>query len=239
MVYLQPLQLLHLQEFVEEGGVLITLGNSSSLPIHFGLSNGITIRDTDELWAPGGVFRTAIRDQSSPLTYGYGEELGVYFNRGPVFATGGGGRRFRGGGGSELFPSDDGSTTARRTGRGSVDDPDIVQGRPVDLGQPGVEAFREAQREEREAEAEEDREARDQGTRIVMRFAAQPTDLLVSGGIVGGGELANAPALVDAPRGDGHIVMFSFNPFWRGETLGSYALVLNALLHHRHLGTGG
>ncbi len=32
-----------------------------------------------------------------------------------------------------------------------------------------------------------------------------------------------APVLVDARHGDGHIVMFSFNPFWRGETVGSYA----------------
>ena len=74
--------------------------------------------------------------------------------------------------------------------------------------------------------------------RIVARFAAQPTNLLISGGLVAGSELANAPAVVDAPRGDGHIVMFSFNPFWRGETLGSYAMVLNALLHHEHLGVG-
>ena len=53
-----------------------------------------------------------------------------------------------------------------------------------------------------------------------------------------GAELANAPAVVDAARGDGHIIMFSFNPFWRGETLGSYAMVMNALLHHEHLGAG-
>ena len=50
--------------------------------------------------------------------------------------------------------------------------------------------------------------------------------------------MANAPAVVDAPRGDGHIVMFSFNPFWRGETLGSYAMLLNAVLHHDDLGAG-
>jgi hypothetical protein len=72
----------------------------------------------------------------------------------------------------------------------------------------------------------------------VARFASDPAELLISGGLVAGREMANAPAIVDAPRGDGHVVMFSFNPFWRGETLGSYAMLFNALLHHEHLGVG-
>ena len=143
-----------------------------------------------------------------------------------------------------MTPSTDGSTTARRTGRGDVDSPDIVQGRSVDMGKAGVEAFREAQRLKEEAEAEGEEEA---GTsaeepntspRIVARFPSSSTDLLISGGLVAGSEMANAPAVIDAPRGDGHIILFSFNPFWRGETLGSYGMVMNALLHHESLGVG-
>jgi hypothetical protein len=235
---------LNLNQFVEDGGVFITVGSSSDLPIHFGLAEGVSIRQTNELWAPGGVFRTSITDSSSPLSYGYGDELGVYFNRAPVFASGGGGRGFRLGGASALQSSDDGSTTARRTGRGTANDPDIPQGRPRNQGQAGVEAFREAQRAEQEGEEGRAPGPRGAGaagsssTRIVARFAALPTDLLISGGLVAGGEMANAPAVVDALRGDGHIVMFSFNPFWRGETLGSYAMLLNAVLHHDDLGAG-
>jgi glycerol-3-phosphate O-acyltransferase / dihydroxyacetone phosphate acyltransferase len=37
---------------------------------------------------------------------------------------------------------------------------------------------------------------------------------------------------------EGHVIMFSFNPFWRGGTQGSYALVFNALLHHGNLDAG-
>jgi hypothetical protein len=59
--------------------------------------------------------------------------------------------------------------------------------------------------------------------------------LLISGGLRGGQQMTGAPALVDVRRGDGHMVLFSFNPFWRGETHGSYALVLNTLLHWNHL----
>ena len=231
---------LHLQKFVEAGGVLVTIGNSAVLPIHFGLAEGLSVRNTPNLWAPGGVFRTTFADRQSPLSYGYDEGAGVYFNQAPVFQAGGGGRGFGGrGGGSPLAPSTDGSTTARRTGRGDVASPDIVQGRPRNLGQAGVEAFREAQRGEGE---EEGRSAFGGGggsqPRIVARFPSDPTALLISGGLSAGGEMANAPALVDAPRGQGHVVMFAFNPFWRGETLGSYGMLLNALLHHQHLGVG-
>jgi hypothetical protein len=45
--------------------------------------------------------------------------------------------------------------------------------------------------------------------------------------------------VVDAPMGEGHVVMFSINPAWRGETQGSYAFITNALLHHDHLDAGG
>jgi hypothetical protein len=237
---------LHLSRFVEDGGVFITIGSSSDLPIHFGIAEGVSIRQTNELWAPGGVFRTTITDRTSPLTYGYGDDLGVYFNRAPVFSPGGGGGRgFRRGGSSAMSPSEDGSTTARRTGRGTVESPDIVQGRPRNLGQAGVDAFREAQRAEREGE-EGSPEARGGGrpaggtpsSRIVARFPSDPTQLLISGGIVAGGEMAGAPTVVDVPRGGGHVVLFSFNPFWRGETLGSYAMLLNAVLHHDDLEAG-
>jgi hypothetical protein len=229
--------IVHLQDFVEAGGVFVTIGNTSALPIHFGLTEGVSIRETEELWAPGGVFRTSVSDPSSPLAYGYEDDLGVYFNRAPVFASGGGGRGFRRGGNSLLFPSEDGSTTARRTGRGSVNDPDVVQGRPRNMGQAEVEAFRAAQREEEGSNARGG-VGNDSPTRVVMRYPPDPTQLLISGGLVAGGELANTPALVDSQRGNGHVVMFSFNPFWRGETLGSYSMVLNAVLHHDHLGVG-
>jgi len=63
-------------------------------------------------------------------------------------------------------------------------------------------------------------------------------DLLISGGLDNGEGLAGAPAVVDAPFGDGHVVMFSINPMWRGQTHGSYFLVFNTLLHYGNLSAG-
>jgi hypothetical protein len=73
--------------------------------------------------------------------------------------------------------------------------------------------------------------------RVALRFADQ-RDLLVSGLLQGGGDIAQRPLLVDVPIGDGHVVLFSNNPLWRGSTVGSYFLVFNAILNFDHLNAG-
>ena len=228
---------LNLKRFVEGGGVFVTLSSSSSLPTHFGLARGVSIRSTPDLWARGGVFKAAISDEESPIVYGYGDELGVYFNTAPVFRVGGGG--FGGGGRSGEDLGGPGSTTSRRTGRGGADETDVVQGRRRDLGEARVAAF-EADEEEN---AEGDDERGDSGAegriRTVMRYAENVEDLVISGGLRNGEALAGSPALVDVTLGDGHVVMFSFNPFWRSETIGSYGLVFNTIMHYRNLSAGG
>ena len=73
--------------------------------------------------------------------------------------------------------------------------------------------------------------------RVVVRFAAE-NELLVSGMLAGGSELANQAAVVDVSRGNGHVVMFANNPMWRNETQGSYSLLFNAMLNYDHLSAG-
>jgi len=43
---------------------------------------------------------------------------------------------------------------------------------------------------------------------------------------------------VNVPTGSGHVVLFSINPVYRGETRGTYALVLNAILDFDNLSAG-
>jgi hypothetical protein len=228
----------NLANFVKAGGTFIALANSTSLPIHFGLARGIQVKQTPTLWARGGVYRANLRDGSSPLAYGYDDDLGVYFNSAPVFtAATFGMRRFGGfGGGPTGDLGAEGSTTARRTGRGGLNDEDIVQGRPRHRGEAGVAEFQESGQEQPGQPTR--RQVTSPGYRTIFAYESDPTELLISGGIRNGQEMANAPALVDAPLGDGHVLLFSFNPFWRSETLGSYALVFNAMLHHGNLDAG-
>ncbi len=225
---------LHLKDFVEAGGVFVTMAGASSLPIHFGLADGVSIRQTPGLWARGGVFAARVTDQDSPIAYGY-DNLGVAFSTAPVFRVGGGGGGFAaffGGGGGGPQNRGPGDTTARRTGRGGADEDDVVQGRARDLGAAGVEAFRAEQEDDDAPGGGFSFGPNTDHIRVVMRFARRADDLLISGGLKNGQVLANAPAVVDVPLGDGHVVMFSFNPFWRSHTHGSYALLFNTLMHH-------
>ncbi len=235
---------MNLQRFVEAGGTLVTLTNSAALPIHFGIASGVSTREASGLWAPGGVFRTELSDSSSPLAWGYDDGLGVYFNQGqsPILNDG------RGRPGVSTPSQPDGSTTARRSSRGGWDDQDQAQAQGQDWGQASMARWREAQQEAQRAAAErraaalegepdDDDEVDSQAptVRTVFRFHRDPRQLLISGGLVSGNQLTGSPALVDVKVGEGHVIMFSFNPFWRSGTLGSYALVFNALLHHGNL----
>jgi len=221
---------LHLRDFVKEGGVFITLSNSSALPIHFGLAQGLSIRDTPNLWARGGVYKADVGDKTSPLVYGYDDALGIYFSQSPVFAMGG-----MSGRAMSMMPGM-AAPPGRVSGRGSANDPDIPQGRARDLGLQTMEEFRKAQKDAPQQPAEEGpRPAPSARPRIVLNFARNAADLLISGGLAAGEELAGSPALADVTLGKGHVVLFSFNPTWRSQTHGSYFFIFNALLNWKNL----
>jgi len=71
--------------------------------------------------------------------------------------------------------------------------------------------------------------------RVVLGFHQKRDSLLLSGLLVNGEELAGRPAVLDAPVGQGHVVLFAIRPFWRWETQGSFALVFNTILNWNDL----
>jgi hypothetical protein len=72
---------------------------------------------------------------------------------------------------------------------------------------------------------------------VLLRFADQ-RELLVSGLLDGGSDIAQRPVVVDVPNGKGHVVLFANNPVYRGETIGSYALVFNTMMNWDNLNAG-
>jgi hypothetical protein len=74
--------------------------------------------------------------------------------------------------------------------------------------------------------------------RVVLRFNTNEKDLLISGMLAGGSELAGKAAVVDVPVGKGHVVMFANNPMWRHQTQGSFFLLFNAAMNYNNLGVG-
>ena len=79
------------------------------------------------------------------------------------------------------------------------------------------------------------REAETRRARVIVKYHARPDSLLLSGLLVGGPELAGKAAVIDAPTGKGHVVLFGIRPLWRWESQGSFALVLNAMANWNHL----
>jgi hypothetical protein len=66
---------------------------------------------------------------------------------------------------------------------------------------------------------------------VPVRYAADPDELFMSGVVVEPGELSGRPALLHHAMGDGHMVLFGFNPMHRYQPHGNFALVWNAILH--------
>jgi hypothetical protein len=221
----------HLRDFVAAGGVFITARDTASFAIDFGFTPGVSERTVRNLRMPGTVVRSQIVDDKSPLLYGYNDGFAIFAAEGPFFGL----SNFAGGRGGF-----GGSDRQRMTGRGSPDDPDTVQNRPPDdIPEPAKPA------EKWQAQAVEESQLRNgisiippaQRPRVVLRYA-DVKELWVSGLLDGGAQFAQTPAVIDVPQGDGHVILFSNNPFWRAETQGSYFLVFNALLNFDSLNAG-
>jgi hypothetical protein len=233
--------LLNLGGFVDAGGLFVTISGNASIPIDYGLIEGVSIAQARELRARGSILNSRIADPRSPIAYGYGERLPIYFNQAPILnvsLTGGAG--FGGGGGGRAAAGADAEAAGRPSGRGTATDPDVPQGRayvapaPRPQTRPGEEPPLDDEQREALRAYIPPPEAR---PRVVVRFAEEK-DLLVSGMLAGGRELANRPAVVDVPRGKGHVLLFANNPVWRNQTQGSYFLLFNAILNFDHLDAG-
>jgi Zinc carboxypeptidase len=218
----------NLQKFVKDGGLFITVDDTTDFAVNYGFTAGVSVNRSQRLRAVGAILRTKSVDAASPIAYGYGDSLAMYCSNGPIFNINNG----VGGRGGRPAP--------RATGRGTPDDPDVPQGRPpaeIPEPPPRVEPW--------EAPPVMDEQLRNaiglippnQRPRVVLRYA-DSRDLFVSGLLDGGDEIAQRAAIIDVPSGNGHVVLFSTNPFWRGQTKGSYFLVFNAILNWDNLNAG-
>ena len=74
------------QKFIEEGGVLITLGTASFFPAEFGLTRTIDAgRASAQFYAPGAIVEAEILQPLSPVFYGYHERtIPVRYANGPL-----------------------------------------------------------------------------------------------------------------------------------------------------------
>ncbi len=223
----------NLEEFVKQGGLMVAVGGGATLPISGGITDMVALARPQRLICPGSVLLAKVEDPQSPVAYGYGSQLYVYFRPGALLRveTGFGFGGFGGGG----------ETAGRSSGRGSATDPDVIQGRDY---VPPEKPPKRTPREQELYISDEDREFEgalippaNQFPRVILRFS-DAKDLLYSGELDDASELAEKPAVVDVPHGQGHVLFFSNNPMWRNETSGSFELLLNAVMNYRSLDVG-
>ena len=67
-----------LDDFVRKGGVLVTLGGASTVPLDGGIARDVGHASVKGVYAPGSELRVRFRRPDHPLAYGYGERTSVF-----------------------------------------------------------------------------------------------------------------------------------------------------------------
>ncbi len=219
----------HLRQFVEQGGLLITCEDTAQFAIETGLAPGVTVAPKDGARVTGSVLNAVFVDSQSPVAFGFGANVPVISANGMVFNVSNtvGSTRFR----TLMDPY-----AERPTGRGTVEDSDVPQGRkitdPLPLPKPKPWQAKPLNEDEMRnnlllipAELRPD---------VVLRLDDDKS-LLLDGLLDKGKGIAEHAVVVNAHLGKGSVLLFGNNPVYRGETVGNYALVFNAILQHDHL----
>ncbi len=74
-----------LQEFLQQGGVLVTLGGGSTLALEGGLARGVERHAVEDLFTPGVELKARFVASGHPLAYGYPEITSVFRSRLPAY----------------------------------------------------------------------------------------------------------------------------------------------------------
>jgi hypothetical protein len=221
--------LAHLRDFIQRGGLFIASQDAAQFAIDTGLAPGVSIAPLQDVKVVGTILNTAFitknADHSSVLA-GYVTAPAVYSEEGLSFNV------------SNLLTGDERlrteAKTPRPTGRGGLDDPDVPQDRsfaeppPLPKAKPWepLPLTVEQTRNNPYVIPEQDR------PQVLLRYA-DAKGLLVAGLLDHGDKLAEHATVVAAHLGSGTTLLFANNPLYRGETIGSYALVTNAILSYQ------
>lgn len=227
--------LAQLKKFVEQGGLLVTCEDTAQFAIDMGLAPGVSVAPRRDARVVGTVLNTVFVGHDNPVAFGYGTGVPVMSAAGMAFDISNTLNRAGGRSASDADPFSD-PYSLRATGRGSVDDSDEPQGRKVAEAEP---LYKQQPWEARRLDEEQIRnnpqvipvQSRPE---VILRFSDGKT-LLLDGLLDKASSIAEHAVVVDAHMGRGNVVLFANNPIYRGETIGTYALVFNAILNHRYL----
>ncbi len=221
--------LAHLKRFVEQGGLLIACEDTAQFAIENGLAPGVSVAPGGEVRVVGSVLNALFVEPQNPVAYGFGKEVAVMSSDGLAFnvseTIGRRGRRLL------MDPYEE-----RPTGRGSVQDSDIVQGRePVEPPPlPKPKPWEATPLNEDQVRNNPSVIPEPLRPEVILRFS-DAKSLLLSGLLDKPSSIAEHAIVVDAHLGAGNTLLFANLPIYRGETVGTYPLVFNAILNFDRL----
>jgi hypothetical protein len=196
--------LANLQQFVEGGGLLVTLSNPTRLVAEGGISRQLSSMATGALFHPGSVVRVKARHSDHPLLYGFPETFHVFRGNHPLFSVD---RRDR-----------DAIVLQYGTGR-PADERDEPEG--VMLGMPETRVTPSSDATPASGEGAGARSADARGSSGAY---------VLSGMVRNENVIAGQGAIFDLTVGSGRVVAFSFNPLHRFLNHNEFPLVWNAFM---------
>jgi len=219
--------LAHLKKFVQDGGLLITSEDTAEFAIDEGMAPGVFVSPRKTMKVVGSVLSSAVVDSKNPLAYGYEGAVPLYSANGLAFTV------------SNLIVNRNILTLKeykRPTGRGGPEDEDTPEGRPTEKAPPlpAPKAWQATPLNEDQERNNPFLIPLEYRPKVILRYAAMK-ELLLSGLLENGDPVAEHAAVVQARFGKGDVLLFANNPVYRGETIGSYALVFNAIVNFGHL----
>ena len=221
--------LAHLKKFVEQGGLLITCEDTAQFAIDTGLAPGVSIAPAADARVVGSVLNTVFVARDNPVAFGYDQNVPVISANGMAFNVS---DTVGHAGGRVLMDP----YAERPTGRGTVEDSDEPQGRKVAEAEPlqKQQAWEAHKLNEEQTRNNPNVIPEQYRPEVILRFTDAKT-MLLSGLLDKAPSIAEHAVVVDAHLGQGNVLLFGNNPIYRGETIGTYGLVFNAILNHDHL----
>jgi hypothetical protein len=221
--------LAHLKKFVTQGGLLITCEDTAQFAVDTGLAPGVSVASRGDARVVGTILNTVFVARDNPVAFGFGTGVPVISASGMAFNISNtlGGRTGR----TLMDPY-----AERPTGRGSVEDSDEPTGRKIAEAEPLVKQQPWEAKKLNEDEMRNNLNLIPAELRpdVILRFS-EAKSLLLDGLLDKGSSIAEHAVVVGAHLGQGNVLLFANNPVYRGETVGTYALVFNAILNYQHL----